>query len=116
MKECQSRSDCFKSTDLIHRLLQFLCVSRMCISRSTKTGFILLAIFGMLTGSDEINQNYDSHRLISPTFQLSLPLGSTSYSYEGLILSVRGHGRPYVVILESGKDILIFQGDHIMLL
>ncbi|KAI3525653.1 hypothetical protein L1887_04616 [Cichorium endivia] len=29
--------------------------------------------------------------------------GGTSYRYEGLILSIRGHGRPYVVILDSGK-------------
>ncbi|KAI7731101.1 hypothetical protein M8C21_001949 [Ambrosia artemisiifolia] len=34
--------------------------------------------------------------------KLSLPLGSTLDRYEGLILSVGGNGRSYVLILESG--------------
>lgn len=34
--------------------------------------------------------------------KLSLPLGSTLDRYEGLVLSVGGNGRTYVVILETG--------------
>lgn len=36
--------------------------------------------------------------------RLSLPLGSTLDRYEGLVLSVGGNGRPYVIILESGPS------------
>lgn len=36
--------------------------------------------------------------------KLSLPLGSTLDRYEGLILSVGGNGRSYVLILESGSS------------
>ncbi|KAI3759842.1 hypothetical protein L6452_07943 [Arctium lappa] len=36
--------------------------------------------------------------------KLSLPLGSTLDRYEGLILSVGGNGRSYVLILESGPS------------
>ncbi|KAK9054779.1 hypothetical protein SSX86_025858 [Deinandra increscens subsp. villosa] len=36
--------------------------------------------------------------------KLSLPLGSTLDRYEGLILSVGGNGRSYVIILESGSS------------
>ncbi|KAI3521689.1 hypothetical protein L1887_11161 [Cichorium endivia] len=36
--------------------------------------------------------------------KLSLPLGSTLDRYEGLILSIGGNGRSYVVILESGPS------------
>lgn len=36
--------------------------------------------------------------------KLSLPLGSTLDRYEGLVLSVGGNGRSYVLILESGPS------------
>ncbi|MFS7974710.1 putative NADH:ubiquinone oxidoreductase intermediate-associated protein [Helianthus anomalus] len=36
--------------------------------------------------------------------KLSLPLGSTLDRYEGLVLSVGGNGRSYVLILEAGGD------------
>lgn len=36
--------------------------------------------------------------------KLSLPLGSTLDRYEGLIISIGGNGRSYVVILESGPS------------
>ncbi|CAN6877998.1 unnamed protein product, partial [Brassica oleracea var. botrytis] len=36
--------------------------------------------------------------------KLSLPLGSTLDRYEGLVLSVGGNGRSYVVILEAGPS------------
>ncbi|KAK1379306.1 High chlorophyll fluorescence phenotype [Heracleum sosnowskyi] len=36
--------------------------------------------------------------------RLSLPLGTTLDRYEGLVLSVGGNGRPYVIILESGPS------------
>ncbi|AES86306.1 putative NADH:ubiquinone oxidoreductase intermediate-associated protein [Medicago truncatula] len=36
--------------------------------------------------------------------KLSLPLGSTLDRYEGLVLSVGGNGRPYVLILEAGPS------------
>ncbi|WOH11604.1 hypothetical protein DCAR_0831094 [Daucus carota subsp. sativus] len=36
--------------------------------------------------------------------RLSLPLGSTLDRYEGLVLSVGGNGRSYVIILESGPS------------
>ncbi|XP_076899316.1 protein HIGH CHLOROPHYLL FLUORESCENCE PHENOTYPE 173, chloroplastic-like [Bidens hawaiensis] len=36
--------------------------------------------------------------------KLSLPLGSTLDRYEGLVLSVGGNGRSYVLILESGSS------------
>jgi len=35
--------------------------------------------------------------------RLSLPLGSTLDRYDGLIFSVGGNGRSYVVILETGR-------------
>ncbi|CAL1373869.1 unnamed protein product [Linum trigynum] len=36
--------------------------------------------------------------------QLSLPLGYTLDRYEGLVMSVGGNGRPYVLILEAGPS------------
>ncbi|GJT72883.1 high chlorophyll fluorescence phenotype protein [Tanacetum coccineum] len=39
--------------------------------------------------------------------KLSLPLGSTLDRYEGLILSIGGNGRSYVLILESGPTVRV---------
>ncbi|KAI3788862.1 hypothetical protein L2E82_01641 [Cichorium intybus] len=79
-------------------------------------GFILLAIFGMLTGAYELSRvsNYQGIYNLSKAFQRFPPSDFSNFSgklnifpdsrNEGLILSIRGHGRPYVVILESGKE------------
>nr|KJB56488.1 hypothetical protein B456_009G121600 [Gossypium raimondii] len=54
----------------------------------------------------EVRQGYVFTRggYVELSKKLSLPLGSTLDRYEGLVLSVGGNGRSYVVILEAGPS------------